>query len=236
MGIDWCKKTRNDDTYSIFFKSFYEFSKKIKKENIEINDKINSLFENIIIHIFTTIPEVDDKRASIFIEALNNILSLNIHLKKFSNEFINFTTGLGKFGQHVVKRKYCVYLSINILRLNNNYNDDIYKRIILLSEDCERMVKYECAFQLRYLYESIKNFYYDKNTKYEKLKIIKDIYKSYLDDMEISLRSIVIESILFSIKDDIIENTELIEIMNKHIKIIFTLKMILIYLMKIINI
>ena len=221
MGIDWCKKTRNDDTYSIFFKSFFEFSKKIKKENIEINDKINSLFENIIIHIFTTIPEVDDKSASIFIEALNNILSLNIHLKKFSNEFINFTTGLGKFGQHVVKRKYCVYLSINILRLNNNYNDDIYKRIILLSEDIERMVKYECAFQLRYLYESIKNFYYDKNTKYEKLKIIKDIYKSYLDDMEISLRSIVIESILFSIKDDIIENTELIEIMNKHIKIIF---------------
>ena len=78
---------------------------------------------------------------------------MNIHLKKFSNEFINFTTGLGKFGQHVVKRKYCVYLSINILRLNNNYNDDICKRIILLSEDCERMVKYECAFQLRYLYE-----------------------------------------------------------------------------------
>ncbi len=221
MGIDWCKKLRNDETYKIFFQSFLEFCEKIKKEKIKINDKINSIFEKILIHIFGTIPEVDDKRASIFIETLNKILALNIQLKNFSNEFIDFTTGLGKFGQHVIKRKYCVYLSINILRLNNNYNEDIYKRIILLCEDCERMVKYECAFQLRYLYESINQFYYDKNSKYEKLKNINDIYKNYLDDMEISLRSIVIESILYSIKDDIIQNSELIEIMNKHIKNIF---------------
>ena len=221
MGIDWCKKLRNDETYKIFFQSFLEFCEKIKKEKIKINDKINSIFEKILIHIFGTIPEVDDKRASIFIETLNKILALNIQLKNFSNEFIDFTTGLGKFGQHVIKRKYCVYLSINILRLNNNYNEDIYKRIILLCEDCERMVKYECAFQLRYLYESINQFYYEKNSKYEKLKNINDIYKNYLDDMEISLRSIVIESILYSIKDDIIQNSELIEIMNKHIKNIF---------------
>jgi hypothetical protein len=39
--------------------------------------------------------------------------------------------------------------------------------------------------------------------------------------MEISLRSIVIESILYSIGDEIIKNGELIDETNKHIKIIF---------------
>ena len=142
-------------------------------------------------------------------------------MKIFSNEFIDFTTSLGKFGQHVVKRKYCVYLSICILRLNNIYNEDIYKRIILLSEDCERIVKYECAFQLRYLYESIQNFFPNSNSKYDKLKTLNDIYKNYLDDMEISLRSIVIESILYSVGENIIKNGELIEEMNKHILNLF---------------
>jgi hypothetical protein len=221
MGIDWCKKSRNNDTSSSFFKSIIEFMKKIKEEKIKINEKINSIFENIIIYIFTTIPEVDDKSALIFINALNEILDLKIQMKIFSNEFIDFTTSLGKFGQHVVKRKYCVYLSICILRLNNIYNEDIYKRIILLSEDCERIVKYECAFQLRYLYESIQNFFPNSNSKYDKLKTLNDIYKNYLDDMEISLRSIVIESILYSVGENIIKNGELIEEMNKHILNLF---------------
>ena len=221
MGIDYCKKLRNDETYKTFFKSIIEFTKILIKEKININDKINSIYENIIIHIFRTIPEVDDKNALILTESLNDILNLKIQLKPFSNEFIDFTTGLGKFGQHVINRKYCIYLSICILRLNNIYNEDIYKRIILLTEDCERMVKYECAYQLRYLYESIKKFIIDENQKYLKLKTINDIYKSYLDDMEISLRSIVIESILYSIGEDNIKNGELIEEMNKHIKNIF---------------
>ena len=158
MGIDYCKKLRNDETYKTFFKSIIEFTKILINEKININDKINSIYENIIIHIFRTIPEVDDKNALILTESLNDILNLKIQLKPFSNEFIDFTTGLGKFGQHAINRKYCIYLSICILRLNNIYNEDIYKRIILLCEDCERMVKYECAYQLRYLYESIKKF------------------------------------------------------------------------------
>ena len=221
MGIDWCKKLRNEERYSTFLKSIFEFTKKIMNDKIEMNGKISEIYENIIIFIFTTIPEEDDKNASIIIETLNDIINLKIQLKKFSNEFIDFTTSLGKFGQHVVKRKYCIYLSICILRLNNIYNDDIYKRIILLSEDVERLVKYECAFQLRYLYESILKFYTDPLTKYQKLKTINDIYKIYLEDMEISLRSIVIESILYSVGDDIIKNGELIDETNKHIKIIF---------------
>ena len=93
MGIDWCKKLRNDETYKIFFQSFLEFCEKIKKEKIKINDKINSIFEKILIHIFGTIPEVYDKRASTFIVTLNKIIALNIQLKNFSNEFIDFTTG-----------------------------------------------------------------------------------------------------------------------------------------------
>ena len=221
MGIDWCKKLRNEERYSTFLKSIFEFTKTIMNDKIEMNGKISEIYENIIIFIFTTIPEEDDKNASIIIETLNDIINLKIQLKKFSNEFIDFTTSLGKFGQHVVKRKYCIYLSICILRLNNIYNDDIYKRIILLSEDVERLVKYECAFQLRYLYESILKFYTDPLTKYQKLKTINDIYKIYLEDMEISLRSIVIESILYSVGDDIIKNGELIDETNKHIKIIF---------------
>ena len=221
MCIDWCKKLRNEERYSTFLKSIFEFTKKIMNDKIEMNGKISEIYENIIIFIFTTIPEEDDKNASIIIETLNDIINLKIQLKKFSNEFIDFTTSLGKFGQHVVKRKYCIYLSICILRLNNIYNDDIYKRIILLSEDVERLVKYECAFQLRYLYESILKFYTDPLTKYQKLKTINDIYKIYLEDMEISLRSIVIESILYSVGDDIIKNGELIDETNKHIKIIF---------------
>ena len=221
MGIDYCKKLRNDETYKTFFKSIIEFTKILINEKININDKINSIYENIIIHIFRTIPEVDDKNALILTESLNDILNLKIQLKPFSNEFIDFTTGLGKFGQHAINRKYCIYLSICILRLNNIYNEDIYKRIILLTEDCERMVKYECAFQLRYLYESIKKNIFDENQKYLKLKTINDIYKNYLDDIEISLRSIVIESILYSIGEDNIKNGELIEEMNKHIKNIF---------------
>ena len=221
MGIDWCKKLRNEERYSTFLKSIFEFTKTIMNDKIEMNGKISEIYENIIIFIFTTIPEEDDKNASIIIETLNDIINLKIQLKKFSNEFIDFTTSLGKFGQHVVKRKYCIYLSICILRLNNIYNDDIYKRIILLSEDVERLVKYECAFQLRYLYESILKFYNDPLTKYQKLKTINDIYKIYLEDMEISLRSIVIESILYSVGDDIIKNGELIDETNKHIKIIF---------------
>ena len=221
MGIDWCKKVRNEETYSTFLKSIFELIKNIFNEKIEMNGKISAIYENIIIFIFTAIPEEDDKNASILIETLNNIINLKIQLKKFSNEFIDFTTGLGKFGQHVIKRKYCIYLSICILRLNNIYNEDIFKRIILLSEDVERLVKYECAFQLRYLYESIQKFYTDTSTKYQKLKTINDIYKIYLEDMEISLRSIVIESILYSIGDEIIKNGELIDETNKHIKIIF---------------
>ena len=221
MGIDYCKKLRNDETYKTFFKSIIEFTKILINEKININDTINSIYENIIIHIFRTIPEVDDKNGLILRESLNDILNLEIQLKPFSNEFIDFTTGLGKFGQHVINRKYCIYLSICILRLNNIYNEDIYKRIILLTEDCERMVKYECAYQLRYLYESIKKFIFNENQKYIKLKTINEIYKSYLDDMEISLRTIVIESILYSIGEDNIKNGELIEEMNKHIKNIF---------------
>ena len=83
MGIDYCKKLRNDETYKTFFKSIIEFTKILINEKININDKINSIYENIIIHIFRTIPEVDDKNALILTELLNYILNLKIQLKPF---------------------------------------------------------------------------------------------------------------------------------------------------------
>ena len=51
MGIDYCKKLRNDETYKTFFKSIIEFTKILINEKININDTINSIYENIIIHI-----------------------------------------------------------------------------------------------------------------------------------------------------------------------------------------
>ncbi len=63
MGIDWCKKLRNEERYSTFLKSILEFTKNIINEKIEMNGKISAIYENIIIFIFTAIPEEDDKNA-----------------------------------------------------------------------------------------------------------------------------------------------------------------------------
>ena len=119
-----------------------------KDENFEKN--IVEI-KKILIHFFIAISTLEKAVSDEYILNLNEIINEFPHKIKIDRDLIEYATSLGKFGQSIRNRKFSVYFCICLIRLGNTKENDIYKRIFLLSEDSEKSIQFEIAYQIRYL-------------------------------------------------------------------------------------
>ena len=158
MAIEYIDKSKANYR-SLFLEHLIRLSKLLKERKIS-NKNIDKIYDNILIHIFKHIINEEKQIGNEYISGLNDILQTGIQLGDISNDIIDFSTSLGKFGQNSTNRKFSVYFCVAILRLLQRNNEDIFKRLFLLGEDSERTIRYELSYHLRFLF-----FIYDVSQK-----------------------------------------------------------------------
>lgn len=157
-----------------------------KDENFEKN--IVEI-KKILMHFFIAISTLEKAVSDEYILNLNEIINEFPHKIKIDRDLIEYATSLGKFGQSIRNRKFSVYFCICLIRLGNTKENDIYKRIFLLSEDSEKSIQFEIAYQIRYLLK-------ENNSEYC-LKYLVPILNNYSNnENDLCFNSILIESVL----------------------------------------
>ena len=161
---------------------------KIKKKDIDLHEEEMT---KIINHFFTCILKLEKTVSDEHCKYLNQLIDLlvnNNYRIEFKKEIIDFANNLGKFGQSYTNRRYSVYFCTVLIRIGSNTQNDLYKRLLFLCEDTDRVVKFEIMYQIRYLIKECSSQYCHDN-------ILQHI-NIYLDEIEIVLKSTTIESLL----------------------------------------
>lgn len=145
--------------------------------------------KKILMHFFIAISTLEKAVSDEYIINLNEIIKEFPYKIKIDRDLIEYATSLGKFGQNVRNRKFSVYFCVCLIRLGNTKENDIYKRILLLSEDAEKSIQFEIAYQIRYLLK-------ENNSEYC-LKYLVPILNNYSNnENDLCFNSILIESVL----------------------------------------
>lgn len=210
-SLEYIEKSK-EDIKGTFFDSLGDLSRKIAQSNIK-NGEIDSIYEAILVHFFKYITTSDKEKSNEYILGLNQIVDSNLVLGGVSNEIIEYVISLGKFGQNLQTRKYCVFFSGCVSRLLNKIDDNIYNRLLLLCEDSERPVRYEIAYNMRFFVELL-----GKDKQYEKIGSLIKIIKVYFTDSDIPMKSILIESLL---RNEIYLSEEMASFLNEQISFLF---------------
>ena len=181
-------------------------------------DKPISELKQVLMHFFIAISTLEKVVSDEYITNLNLILDSFTKKVPIDKELVEYATSLGKFGQTVRNRKFSVYFCSCIIRIGNNRENDIYKRLLLLCEDSEKSIQFEIAYQIRYfLLENtsefcIKNF----------IPIIYNYCK--INENDLCFISVLIESILkFNNFDKFKGDTKFEEYLTKKIKEYFSI-------------
>ena len=173
-------ETWDTDTIILFPKSLYILLTK------ELSSIDNELFNIIFGHMINIIASGNEKLSIEYIKYYD--LIIEYYTKIFNNEkpfpfIINDDICekifvLGKFGQNLLNRKLCCYLSSSICRLIRNINNEncqkLYNRIYFLFCDSEKTTETQMSRELKYL---LPIFNKDMN----KNKDILEAIKSYLN-------------------------------------------------------
>ena len=189
------------NTQLLFAKSLVElgeyFSENSKnlKNNKNKNKKDIDLHEEemtkILNHFFTCILKlektVSDEHCKYLNQLIDSLVNNNYRIE-FKKELINFANNLGKFGQSYTNRRYSVYFCTVLIRIGSNTQNELYKRLLFLCEDTDRVVKFEIIYQIRYLIKEC-------SSQYCKDNILQHI-NIYLDEIELALKSTTVESLL----------------------------------------
>ena len=198
MAIEYIDKSKANYR-SLFLEHLIRLSKLLKERKIS-NKNIDKIYDNILIHIFKHIINEEKQIGNEYISGLNDILQTGIQLGDISNDIIDFSTSLGKFGQNSTNRKFSVYFCVAILRLLQRNNEDIFKRLFLLGEDSERTIRYELSYHLRFLFYLLKRYDIDSKEKENKINNLIEIARSYFSDNDILMKSLLINSLIINIE------------------------------------
>ena len=185
------------NTQLLFAKSLVELGKFFSNNNNSKNKNKKDIdlheeeMTKILNHFFSCILKLEKTVSDEHCQYLNQLIDslVNNHYRiGFKKEIIDFANNLGKFGQSYTNRKYSVYFCSVLIRIGNNTQNDLYKRLLNLCDDTDRVVKFESIYQIRYLIKEC-------SAKYCRENILQYI-NIFLDDIEFNFRSIIIESIL----------------------------------------
>ena len=171
----------------IFFSNNNHSKNKNKKE-IDLHEEEMT---KILNHFFSCILKLEKTVSDEHCQYLNQLIDslVNNHYRiGFKKEIIDFSNNLGKFGQSYTNRKYSVYFCSVLIRIGNNTQNDLYKRLLNLCDDTDRVVKFESIYQIRYLIKECSPKYCSEN--------ILQYINIFLDDIEFNFRTIIIESVL----------------------------------------
>ena len=207
------------NTQFLFAKSLVELGKSFSVKSTKNKNKEKDLHEEemnqIINHFFTCILKlektVSDEHCKYLNELVEALVNNNYRIE-IKKEIIDFSNNLGKFGQSYTNRRFSVYFCTILIRIGNNTKNDLYKRLLFLCEDTDRVVKLEIIYHIRY-------FIKECSPKFCKDNILPNI-NLYLEENELSFKSTCIESLLsFNNLDKFIEINnfadELIEKINE---------------------
>ena len=90
---------------------------------------------------------------------------------KIDADTIDYAINLGGFGKTSIDKRYSVYFcscifqviySINV-KMNDQFNNSIINRIIMLTSEPDRMIRNEISYQLKYFIKGLDENYLKKN-------------------------------------------------------------------------
>ena len=208
------------NTQLLFAKSLVELGKYFSQNNVKNNNKNKKDIDlheeemaKIINHFFTCILKLEKSVSDEHCKYLNQLVDSlvdNHYRIEFKKEIIDFANNLGKFGQSYTNRRYSVYFCTVLIRIGSNTQNDLYKRLLFLCEDTDRVVKFEIMYQIRYLIRECP-------AKYCKDNILQHI-NLYLEEIELVLKTTTIESLfVFNNLDKFIEIQDFKENLIKRI-------------------
>ena len=208
------------NTQLLFAKSLVELGKYFSQNNVKNNNKNKKDIDlheeemaKIINHFFTCILKLEKSVSDEHCKYLNQLVDSlvdNHYRIEFKKEIIDFANNLGKFGQSYTNRRYSVYFCTVLIRIGSNTQNDLYKRLLFLCEDTDRVVKFEIMYQIRYLIRECP-------AKYCKDNILQHI-DLYLEEIELVLKTTTIESLfVFNNLDKFIEIQDFKENLIKRI-------------------
>ena len=186
------------NTQFLFAKSLVELGKYFSKNcSHNKNDKSKDIdlheeeMGQIINHFFSCILKLEKTVSDEHCKYLNELIDSleNNHYRiEFKKEMIDFVNNLGKFGQSYTNRRYCVYFCTILIRIGSNTKNDLYKRLLFLCEDTDRIVKFEIIYQIRYLIKECSAKYCIEN--------ILEHINLYLEENDLVYKSTTIESLI----------------------------------------
>ena len=93
MAIEYIDKSKVNYR-SLFLEHLIQLSKLLKERKIS-NKNIDTIYDNILIHIFKHIINEEKQIGNEYISGLNDILQTGIQLGDISNDIIDFSTSVG---------------------------------------------------------------------------------------------------------------------------------------------
>ena len=162
------------------------FSSKLQEENIT---QFTVIIKHFLVCISTLEKTVSDEYILNFTNLIEHCQKIDFRTK-ISKEIVEYASSLGKFGQNITNRKFSIFFCVNLMQISIDRENDIYKRLELLFDDNERLIRFEIAYQIRYIIKENDVNYCINN--------LVTIITSLFNEIDLMLRAIIIESMLFN--------------------------------------
>ena len=105
----------------------------------------------MIIAISTFDENVSNEYVYYFNEIINFLSENKKNKIEINNDIIELIISLGKFGQTPKNRRICCYLCSCVIRIDNNNNEQIYNRLLILFNDSDLIVKLQISNEMKYI-------------------------------------------------------------------------------------
>jgi hypothetical protein len=114
-----------------------------------------SLINSILKFFIQTISNDEKHLLEEYLRNFNEIIEF-INSKrriKIEQSVVEMALNLGIFGKSLICRRYSVYFCSSLLRINKNenQNEELNKRLYILSSDSDRIIRQEMAYHMRFI-------------------------------------------------------------------------------------
>ena len=169
---------------ALYITSYKAIAMKIKNELI---NEFNVIVKNFFVCIATLEKAVSDEYIENLCQFIEKCQECKFRIK-INKEIIDYASSLGKFGQNVTNRKISIFFCACLIQISSERENDIYKRLEFLFDDSERLIRFELAYQSRFIIK-------ESEVSYCNTKLV-SLMTSLLEESDLTLKSIAIESIL----------------------------------------
>ena len=174
------------ESIGLLAQKFSETRKENKKDN---SNELKIILKHFMVAISTLEKSISDEYVIHFNQIIDTFCMNNFKIN-LDKELIEYAISLGKFGQSFQNKKFSVYFCVSLIRISKKREEDIYNRILFLTEDTERIVKFEMAYHIRFIINLNDNKFCQEK--------ITNCLNYFLEDCDMNFLLITFESIFYS--------------------------------------